>query len=272
MTILQQLLASLRRRLPSDPPLRAIHPPPGGSAERTSPFTFVLLETEPPAAGMAYNLLEDDEARARYDALDLEAIVAGGPALQQTSALLAGEPARRVVGYAICHALSQLALRDPDPSYHATDEDLLEVLAPGPDDHVGLVGYAGRMVRRLGQLGAARVTVLERPGRRELPEPPPGVTVSMEPPDLSACNKVLITSTTLLNDTFDELEGLTRGAAFRAVYGPGAGILPDPLFARGIDAVASMLVVDAEALVQRQLRGQRWREARTKRVLLREPR
>ena len=45
--------------------------------------------------------------------------------------------------------------------------------------------------------------------------------------------------------------------------------MPEPLFSRGIDAVAGLIVSDAEALVRRQLGGRRWGDARRKVVLLR---
>jgi uncharacterized protein len=262
--LLQRLEDHFARR--AAPPVRAIHPPPGGSGESSSPFTLVLLGGDAPACGLSYNLLEGAEARARYDALDVGALAAD-PALVLARRVLADGPQERVVGYAACHALSQLLLRE-HPA-RATEQDLLELLAPGAGDHVGLVGFASRLVRRLFEAGAGRVTVLERPDRAPDPADAEGAEVSTSADDLAACSKVLFTSTTLLNNTFDGLEAQTRGAGFRAVYGPGAPVLPEPLFERGIDAVAGLIVTDAEVLVRRQLSGRRWGDARRKVVLLR---
>jgi uncharacterized protein (DUF4213/DUF364 family) len=46
--------------------------------------------------------------------------------------------------------------------------------------------------------------------------------------------KVVSTSTLLLNDTLDRMLGHCRNARWFAMVGPGAGCLPDALFARGV--------------------------------------
>ena len=278
-TILQELLQSLEGHFAgrSAPSVLAIHPPPGGSDEGTSPFTLVVLDTEPKAAGLSYNLLEDPEGRARYDALDLAALVSRGDALQLAREVLDDDPATRVVGYAACHALSQLVLRERGaqrvpsdrPPWRESEEDLVQLLRLHAADHVGLVGVALRIVRSLDAAGAGPVTVLERPTRAAEIARAGGATLTTAPGDLARCNKVLITSTNLHNGTFDDLEQQSRGAEHRAVYGPGAGVLPDVFFARGIDAVAGLVVTDAETLVRRQLGGKKWGDAKRKLVLTR---
>lgn len=271
--ILGELLDSLEGQLRgrAAPGVRAIHRPPGGSAEPTSPFTVVELDSEPMAMGLSYNLLEDGSARARYDALDLHALAGEGDALSLARRVLGSDPAQRVVGYAACHALSQLLLRDgaAGEGLRETERDLAEVLEPGPADHVGMVGHTPRMVRRFEAAGAGTITVLERRGREPDAAEACGAAVTTAPAELAACNKVLITSTTLLNDTFDAIERATRGAALRALYGPGAGVLPHALFGRGIDAVGGMVVTNPAELVRRQLAGERWGDARRKVVWLR---
>ena len=58
----------------------------------------------------------------------------------------------------------------------------------------------------------------------------------------------------------------------RGVYGPGAGVMPEVLLDRGIDAVAGLLVTRADALVERQLAGEKWGDAREKVVFSRRSR
>jgi len=127
---------------------------------------------------------------------------------------------------------------------------------------VGLVGYSPRLVKALAGSGA-RVTVLERRQVTKRDD----VTVGDDPRLLASCDKVLFTSTTLLNDTFDELERITANATFRALYGPGAAILPDPFFELGFHAIAGTLITDAPTLARRQRQGERWGDAKTKFVL-----
>ena len=65
--ILRELLAAIEARFDGrEPPaVASIHRPPGGSGEQTSPFTLVVLDASPVAAGLCYNLLEERAARER---------------------------------------------------------------------------------------------------------------------------------------------------------------------------------------------------------------
>jgi uncharacterized protein (DUF4213/DUF364 family) len=75
---------------------------------------------------------------------------------------------------------------------------------------------------------------------------------------LRGANKVVITSSTLLNGTLEGLLDVTREAGFRAVVGPGASFVPDPLFDRRVDVVGGMQVIDREKLISRQQNAERW--------------
>ncbi len=265
--ILQELTDQLAGRLDgrSVPGVRSIHPPPGGSSERTSPFTLVVLDEAETTLGLCYNLLETPDDTVRYDALDLKELAHSGDAMSLARRALSADAAERIVGYAACHALSQLIFRqEHNRSWRESDDDVVEMLAPRATDHVGLVGFAPPMVRRLVEAGAGKLTVAERPDRARALEHREDVVITTDASDLAACNKVLLTSTTLLNGTFDNLEVLTRGAQVRALYGPGASVLPDPVLARGIDAMAGLVVTDADALIDHQLGGRRWGRAKRK--------
>lgn len=256
--ILESLEQSYRER--PVPRVAEVIAPPERAADRVSPFTVVLLEEG--AAGVCYNLLEERD-RPAYDALELAAFQGAG-ALELARELCAEERARRVVGYAACAALSQARFRAGEPAVD-TEADLLELAAIGPADRVGLVGYAPPFAREIAERGA-RLVVLEREGAVPARD---RLEAARSPRDLEECQVVLITSTTLLDDSFAELEALTRRARFRALYGPGAGILPDALFRRGLDALGGMLILDGRALAARQREGRPWGDAKRKMVLRR---
>ncbi len=183
----------------------------------------------------------------------------GKNALAVARGLLSPYPVPRIIGYAVCNALSQKLAREGAISVD-TETILMDLVDPRPGDHVGIVGFTPSLVRHLAG-GADEVTVLERGPRTSRR---PNVQVTTDPRRLAACNKVLITSTTILNGTFDEIEAITRKAVFRAIYGPGAGILPTAFFARGFHVVAGMLVLDAALLAERHAAGKRWGSAKQK--------
>lgn len=60
---------------------------------------------------------------------------------------------------------------------------------------------------------------------------------------------VLITGTTLLNDTLEHLLALCRPAARVVVVGPTVGLLPDALLRRGVDVLGGIRVTAPDAFL-----------------------
>jgi uncharacterized protein len=263
MTIRQALLDSIEQRYRGRPmpQVAEVIKPPQGTEERVSPFTVVLLDGG--SAGTCWNLLEDASRRAAYDAID-PGDHQGRDAFEVASELLAEDQARRIVGYAACSALSQELFLAGDLAVD-TATDLLDLAGVVPADRVGLVGYSPPLLGQLVSRGAA-VLVLEREGSMLSSD---RAKLVRSPGDLAGCQVVLITSTTLLDDSLLQIERPTRGARFRAIYGPGAAIVPDALFQRGLDAIAGMLITDGRALADRQRRGLPWGDSKRKFVLRR---
>jgi uncharacterized protein (DUF4213/DUF364 family) len=94
-----------------------------------------------------------------------------------------------------------------------------------------------------------------------------GYRVTLDPAELQSCDKVLATSTVLLNGTLDAVLANCAKASQIALIGPGAGCLPGPLFARGVTAVGGLWVVDAPGLIAALTRGESWGRLARKFVL-----
>jgi uncharacterized protein (DUF4213/DUF364 family) len=118
-----------------------------------------------------------------------------------------------------------------------------------------MVGLFPPLVPRILASGA-RLTVVEL--RPDLAAEHDGWRVTLDPEALRACGKVLSTSTVLLNDTLDDVVARCAGARSFAIVGPGAGCLPDPLFARGVTLVGGAWVADRPALVDAIRTGSPW--------------
>ena len=112
--------------------------------------------------------------------------------------------------------------------------DSMGILDIAATDHVGMVGYFPSLVKRLRNNGI-RLTVIEK--KPQFHKQQENFLVSADPHTLEGCNKVMITASTLLNNSIDGLLDYTRQAQRRVMIGPTAGFFPDPLFTRGIAAI-----------------------------------
>ncbi len=254
MTVATQLLALLERAAPLLGPMRVrrLHIPPLDAAD-TLAGEFCALELENGAVGLSYVLLDGLLARLTAEAATL-ARLAGADALDVARGYTDPSAIKRTLGFAAINALSR-SLFDragfvPQPSADSTG-----LLQPCAGDHVGMIGLFRRLVPRVIATGA-RLTVVEL--RADLAGERDGYRVTLDPADLATCNKILSTSTLLLNDTLDRMLAACASAQEFAMVGPGAGCLPDPLFARGVTVLGGTWVTDVPAFCRALVAGETW--------------
>jgi uncharacterized protein (DUF4213/DUF364 family) len=233
------------------PRVKAFHLP-AAAAAGTKDGEFCAVELDDGSVGLSYVMLDDTLADL-YGASGLYG-VAGMPALEVAQAFGNAEGARRTLGFAAVNALSQCLFTRAGYEFDY-DTDSMGQLQPGPGDHVGMIGHFTPLVPRIVEAGA-RLTVAEL-------DPSfagdfAGYRVTLDASELQSCNKVLSTSTVLLNDTLDDVLAQCKAAQWFAMVGPNAGCLPDPLFARGVGTVGSTHVVDRNAFVAALTSGRRW--------------
>ena len=87
---------------------------------------------------------------------------------------------------------------------------------------------------------------------------------------LRDCDRVLITGSTLINDTLDDVLSYCDPKARVALVGPSASCLPDPIFDRGVDVVGSTMVCDLPRLEALLEAGQPWAEGTAKYCITRD--
>ena len=126
--------------------------------------------------------------------------------------------------------------------------DSMGILDIAASDHVGMVGYFPSLVKRLRNNGT-RLTVIEK--KPQFHKRQDNFLVSADMQTLDGCNKVMITASTLLNNSIDEVLEYSHGAQKKVMIGPTAGFFPDPLFARGISAIGGSEIRSAEQARQR---------------------
>ena len=213
---------------------------------------FCALELEDASLGLSYVMLDNTLA----DLVDLRGklALAGMPSLEVARWFVTEKGARRALGFAAANALSQCLFSRAGFEFDCST-DSVGRLAPGPQDHVGMIGHFTPLIPRIVASGA-RLTVAEIDPA--FLDDHAGYRVTLDASELQGCNKILSTSTVLLNDTFDDILTHCRAAEWVAMVGPNAGCLPDPLFARGVGTLGGVQVVDRDAFVSALTRGERW--------------
>jgi uncharacterized protein (DUF4213/DUF364 family) len=124
-----------------------------------------------------------------------------------------------------------------------------------------MVGFFPPLLKYMHNSNADLVIVEKNP---QLIERYPKLNVTLDVTELNRCNKVLCTSTTVLNGTLDEVLAQCQKAEHITVLGPTAGFFPDPLFARGVHVVGGRMVKDGKLLLKLIAAGQRWGDATQK--------
>jgi len=227
---------------------------------KAPPFSVAVLENG--TVGFSYNLFyRDDEAMERYLAWDTTEIT-NRPVDEIISWLLSEDTLKKTAGLAVLNALSQDFLINNPGAYRLdTESDLSDLLQLDKSTRLGVVGFFGPMMNMMMEK-AGELNVVELSGT--LPQGSYPFPISDNPETLRGCDKVLVTATSVLNDTLPHVMPHCTDAAFVAMMGPTAGFLPDTVFALGIDAVGFTRVTDLDLFLERFTSGGKWDEATTK--------
>jgi uncharacterized protein len=170
------------------------------------------------------------------------------------------DPLREMIGLAAINAVCQHVMRQTNFALDSAT-DSLGLLSVRQGDRVGMVGLFYGLIKTIEQANA-EVVVIEK--NEQLIQKYPDLPITTDVTKLSRCNKILCTSTTILNNSLDEVLARCPSDAFVSVIGPTAGYFPDPLFARGVNVVGGRVVKDAEAFWQSIAEGKRWAESTRK--------
>ena len=258
MDIAHELLALLERfgARTALPKVRGLLLPP--SAVPTSiAGEFCAIELDDGSLGLSYVLLDESTRRLVAQRGDPSLGLEGADALA-VARWFSDEPgARRAIGFAAVNALTR-CLFDRAGFVPGASGDSIGMLAPQPTDHIGMIGLFPPLVRQIVQAGA-RLTAVEL--RSDLAGERDGYRVTTDRNELASCNKVIATSTLLLNGTLDAMLAACSKAQSFALIGPGAGCLPDPLFDRGVTLLGGTWITDREAFRAAVTAGESWTAA-----------
>lgn len=229
------------------PRVRALHLPkkPGCSGKMSA---FCAIELEGGVIGLAYVGLDD--THARLEGIDVSA----ADPLRLIKASVAAHGTERSIGMATANALTRW-LFERTAYEPPRSRDSIGGIRVDAGVRVGMVGFFKPLLSRVLETGSD-LTVLELPP--EEPGTRDGWRITLNPADLADCSQILCTSTVLLNDTLDRVRAACRAAEDFVLIGPGAGCLPDPLFARGVTRLGGSWILDSAGVIDALGSGQSW--------------
>jgi uncharacterized protein (DUF4213/DUF364 family) len=206
-------------------------------------YTGVKLSTG--HVGICHSLLEEQALRC-CQIVRRAGKLAGSSAIDLANLAKSWELSESIVGIATLNALSQMVLNEEK---YAIDEgnfiDYIEAKVKATDT-VALIGYIEPFINVL-RRKARRLYVFERSPRFFYEQTLPDVACEEL---LPKADIIIITGSAIANKTIDHVLELSKKAREIGVVGPSAGIIPDPLFNRGVKIIGSIKPVNANRLLQ----------------------
>lgn len=235
-------------------------PKPVEDSEKKDEFGVVILEDG--SAGAFYISLEDTLEHLESLYLNKKGGVNGKKNNQDCISLIkkfkSGELHERAVALGAINAASQFIMSQA--GFTAPDKKSSKVSSVGINqavkgERIGMIGFFGPLIERLLEKGIEVLILEKNPGRVELQK---GVLLSENVEDLSSCQHILCTASTLINDTLDEVLGNCTQAKTFSLIGPSGSSLPDILFKHGVNAVGGFHFTDIPALKQSLIDQESW--------------
>lgn len=157
---------------------------------------------------------------------------------------------RRAVGIAVLNALAQAAAeRGGVRAELLPDTDAFDAAEVQPHEKVVVVGAFVPFLRALRALGADYL-VLEKDASTLKPaEMPHFRDAALAPEVVPQADVLLVTGTTLINDTLDGLLQLAKPTARIVVVGPTVTMVPDAFFRRRCHILGGVEITDPDAFL-----------------------
>ncbi len=177
--------------------------------------------------------------------------LAGRRAADVAREALSGHGIRRAVGIAAVNALADCCWqRRPHPDVelqHGVDAFDATDIRHG--DNVVVVGAFVPFLKELKRRGQAFLVLEQDPSTLKADELPFFRPAEQAAEILPNADVVLITGSTLVNNTLEHLLALIRPDARVTVVGPTVGMLPDAFLARGADVLGCVRITEPDAFL-----------------------
>jgi uncharacterized protein (DUF4213/DUF364 family) len=181
----------------------------------------------------------------------------GRPAFDLARETLGDNGVRRAVGIAAMNALADTCWRRrPHPDTELRfGVDAFDATEMGPGDKVVVVGAFVPFLRELKRRRQPYLVLEQDPATLkpdELPFFRPAEEAARVVPDADV---LLITGTTLINDTLEDLLRWAKPSARVTMVGPTVSLLPDAFLRRGADILGTVRITDPDAFLDMLAEG-----------------
>jgi uncharacterized protein len=175
----------------------------------------------------------------------------GCPAFALAGEALGPNGLGRGLGIAALNALTDTCWRrrpHPEAELRA-GVDAFDATEIGPADKVVVVGAFVPFLRALKQRGQPFIVLEQNPATLKADEMPFFRSAEEAHTVIIEADVVLITGSTLVNDTLEDLLALAKPGARVTVVGPTVGLLPDAFLRRGADILGSVRITEPDVFL-----------------------
>lgn len=208
-------------------------------------FTGTVLDDG--SSGLCYSLFNQEPINSlayfrkldSFESLDLGKIL--GFAINR-------KDLERVIGISCLNAISQHILKTEQSRYRILfNTDPIDHITFEKSDRVVMIGNIRGFLPKLQAL-ADNVAVID--DRLQDVELPSFKRLETTQEQLKEATIVFITGSAIANNTLEPVLQWSENAREVVVVGPSAGMIPDPLFRRGVTILSSMQVEEPNAVLQ----------------------
>lgn len=175
----------------------------------------------------------------------------GRKALKFLDEMFGGNPLKKTLGIAVLNALSALCWKEQPPETYGirTGVDAFDEIDLPADGFVVVVGALVPVIKALKERGGPFAILELDPSTLKADELAFHVPPERAAEAVSRADLLVITGTTLINDTLEGLLEQRKPGAESIIVGPTASMLPDAFFRRGVGALGGVLVTDADRVL-----------------------
>src|SRR4030066_1918077 len=159
---------------------------------------------------------------------------------------------KSAIGVATLNALSQTIIEYGEkPEYEVVkDVDGFDLLKIQPHETVSLIGAFGPYIKRLKMMGNPFFIIEKNSQTLRLDEMKYFKPESEMRDALEKSRVAILTGTSIVNHTIDQILSLLRNGIRTAIIGPTASMIPDAFFKRGVHVMAGIQISNPDLMIK----------------------